>query len=276
MKSFRLLFLGIALLLSGICGAQTLKERDWHWTDLKNGIQTAYLQDTLWGAPRYISVIKYSPSRYGTQVLDAQREESAPTNVLAARVEAWGAINGSYFNMDDLTSHTYLSIDGKYLGEPDLKDNFRIDGLFVIKDKAGHKVSIEQYDRNTVDAIAASNHTVLSAGPLLLKDGKRWPKQDTGGFALDHHNRSVIALDAAGDIWMIVVDSRFEGFCDGMTIEMLIDLCSGLGLVDALNLDGGGSSQIWTSVQGTLNHPSDNDRFDRQGGRTVPNIIYFK
>jgi exopolysaccharide biosynthesis protein len=49
-----------------------------------------------------------------------------------------------------------------------------------------------------------------------------------------------------------------------------------IGLTDALNLDGGGSSTLWTRSAGVLNHPSDNGRFDHFGQRVVPNIIAIR
>ena len=48
------------------------------------------------------------------------------------------------------------------------------------------------------------------------------------------------------------------------------------GLVDALNLDGGGSSTLWTAQEGILNHPYDNKRFDHEGERGVPNCIVIR
>ncbi len=266
----------LAVLASLCLNAQTVTERDWHWTDLKNGIRTACLQDTLWGQPRYIAVVEYDPRIYGTFLLDAEREKAESTNVLAARAGARGAINGSYFDMKELTPVTFFSLKGNVLGETSPEEGFRTDGLVAIKDRKGHKVSIQAFDSAKRNRIAARNHAVLAAGPLLLKKGRRLTAEDEGGFETGLHPRSVIGKDAEGKIWMIAVDGRLGGNAVGMSISMLTTLCEQLGLVDALNLDGGGSTQLWTSVQGTLNHPSDNRTFDREGGRRVPNIIYFK
>ena len=76
---------------------------------------------------------------------------------------------------------------------------------------------------------------------------------------------------------MIVVDGRFPGQAAGMTIGELIYLVRQLGLYSALNLDGGGSSSLWTRRLGVLNHPTDNKRFDHKGERAVPNgIVVFR
>ena len=275
MKALKNLVIFAAMLLPLTLSAQDIKE-NLKWTDLKNGIQTAYFQGELWGEPRYVAIVKYNPKRYSTQVLDAQRDQSASTDVLAARVGAKGAVNAGYFNMRELTPVTDISLDGKVLGRTTPGETFRVNGMVVIKDKKGHKISIEHREDATIDAIMEKSHAVISAGPLLLKDGVNQPGEDKGGFATGTHNRSVIGIDYEGNVWYIAVDGRFKDVCTGMSISDLTRLCRELGLKDALNLDGGGSTQVWTSVQGTLNHPSDNRRFDREGGRTVPNIIYFK
>ena len=46
-----------------------------------------------------------------------------------------------------------------------------------------------------------------------------------------------------------------------------------LGMKDAINLDGGGSTTLWTAKTGVINHPYDNKTFDHEGVRTVPNLI---
>ena len=46
-----------------------------------------------------------------------------------------------------------------------------------------------------------------------------------------------------------------------------------VGLTEAINLDGGGSTTLWTEKTGVINHPYDNKKFDHVGERTVPNLI---
>ena len=44
-------------------------------------------------------------------------------------------------------------------------------------------------------------------------------------------------------------------------------------MTDAINLDGGGSSTLWTDETGVINHPYDNKKWDHAGERRVPNIL---
>ena len=75
---------------------------------------------------------------------------------------------------------------------------------------------------------------------------------------------------------MAVIDGRFKGQGDGATIAETAYIARQLGLTEALNLDGGGSSTLWTAQEGVLNHPYDNRRFDHEGERGVPNCIVVR
>ena len=71
----------------------------------------------------------------------------------------------------------------------------------------------------------------------------------------------------------MVIDGRFKGAADGASIYETAYICHLFGMTDAINLDGGGSSALWTSTTGVISHPCDNRRFDHEGERTVPNLI---
>ena len=77
-------------------------------------------------------------------------------------------------------------------------------------------------------------------------------------------------------MWLVVVDGRFPGEAEGMTIAELTALAERLGLVEAINLDGGGSSTLWVLPEGVISHPSDNRIFDHEGQRIVPNAIVVR
>ena len=82
--------------------------------------------------------------------------------------------------------------------------------------------------------------------------------------------------DENGMVYMVVVDGRFPGQADGMSILELAAVTRILGLKDAINLDGGGSSTLWTDKTGIINFPYDNRKFDHEGARKVPNIVIVK
>ena len=52
-----------------------------------------------------------------------------------------------------------------------------------------------------------------------------------------------------------------------------------LGAVDAVNLDGGGSTTLWVEdcwLDGVVNFPSDNGAADHEGARSVASGLYLR
>lgn len=95
---------------------------------------------------------------------------------------------------------------------------------------------------------------------LLRHEGRvveDWEEERLGrGFASDRHPRTLAGVDWAGDAWLIVVDGRRPGHSIGVTLAGLARLAAALGLRDAVNLDGGGSTTM--VVRGAVvNWPSD-------------------
>ncbi len=79
-------------------------------------------------------------------------------------------------------------------------------------------------------------------------------------------------IGTAGDgrIWLITVDGRNKALSLGMSFAELQTLITRVGLVDALNLDGGGSTTM--VVKGAVvNHPS-----DATGPRRVSDAIIVR
>ena len=89
--------------------------------------------------------------------------------------------------------------------------------------------------------------------------------------------RTAIGVSQDGkEVYLMVVDGRNFYYSNGADLYDLTNLMSACGACDALNLDGGGSSTLWTAREGVLNHPYDNHRFDHEGERGVPNCIVVR
>ena len=95
---------------------------------------------------------------------------------------------------------------------------------------------------------------LLATAGRLVKD---WaPEKPRDGFTTERHPRTVIGTAGDGRIWLITVDGRNKTLSLGMSFAELQALVTRVGLVDALNLDGGGSTTM--VVKGAVvNHPSD-------------------
>jgi len=114
-------------------------------------------------------------------------------------------------------------------------------------------------------------HSMLAAGPQLIKNGKVdiTVKQEkmVATFDVDRHPRTAIARLDSGKLVLITVDGRQPGVSVGMSLFMLADLLLELGAVDALNLDGGGSTTM------VIHHKIVNKLSDQTGERPVGDAI---
>lgn len=94
-------------------------------------------------------------------------------------------------------------------------------------------------------------------GPLI-KDGV----VQTGVGPAGVHPRTAIGTKADGSIVMFEIDGRSPGFSEGVETEELAQILADIGVVDAMNLDGGGSSTLIAKLPGSskaemLNRGSD-------------------
>jgi exopolysaccharide biosynthesis protein len=107
--------------------------------------------------------------------------------------------------------------------------------------------------------------TVTSAGPLLLQNGRPAIDAVTEGvldprdrsdytFSAYRHARTLIGVDRQGRILLATVDG-IAGVSEGMTLTEEAALMRSLGAADAMNLDGGGSTQFASFGQ-VLDDPS--------------------
>jgi len=101
---------------------------------------------------------------------------------------------------------------------------------------------------------------VIGGGPRLVEGGRPAAAADPGiynpGFAEARHPRTAAGVRADGRILLVAVDGRQPAKSVGMTIAELTALLLELGAVEALNMDGGGSTAM--VVRGrVVNSPSD-------------------
>lgn len=255
--------------------AKAFAAADWGWTDLGKGAQAGSARLRLFDSDQSISVVRYRTSKFRTCIANDPGEDAATTSAIAGRYDAVIAINGSFFDGGHYPV-TYVKDDGVQEGWADAGSvRLCVDGLVGIK--RAHKVVIALSDTLSYEKASRGCKEVMAAGNILLQDGV---SQVAGGtwtksFQLKRHPRSVIGTTSDGWVYMIVIDGRFPEAA-GATMEETAQIALMFGLKDAINLDGGGSSTLWTASLGVLNHPSDNRKFDHDGQRRVPNIIYVK
>jgi hypothetical protein len=119
-------------------------------------------------------------------------------------------------------------------------------------------------DRWRVAADVVNGAGLLRRGGADVRD---WGAEHLASAFLGRHPRTMFGVDAAGYAWLVTVDGRQPDFSAGMTLVELQRLARRIGLTDALNLDGGGSTTM--VVAGTVvNQPS-----DPTGPRTVSDVL---
>lgn len=104
----------------------------------------------------------------------------------------------------------------------------------------------------------------VGGSPVLVRDGApAFPDAPTA-FVRGRHPRTIVGRTRSGETLLVTVDGRQPGHSRGMSLAEAADLMIDLGAVEAMNLDGGGSTTF--VVGGSVaNRPS--DRFVRRDGR---------
>jgi muramoyltetrapeptide carboxypeptidase len=122
-----------------------------------------------------------------------------------------------------------------------------------------------------VDARWQRAEDVVSGGPWLLSGGRRvtdWSSEPfTRVFVEARHPRTALGVRADGTFLLVTVDGRQADWSVGMSLPELTDLLLDLGAVDAINLDGGGSTTMVVDGE-VVNRPSDANG-ERENGDAV-------
>ncbi|MVP00234.1 phosphodiester glycosidase family protein [Paenibacillus lutrae] len=110
------------------------------------------------------------------------------------------------------------------------------------------------------EQVISGNSTL---GYVLLKDGVVSPKllDPTDPNTSARHPRTMIG-SKEGKLYLVTVDGRQPGHSDGLTMAEGAYYLQSLGMVNAINVDGGGSTTYYTRQPGDeqpalLNKPSD-------------------
>lgn len=116
--------------------------------------------------------------------------------------------------------------------------------------------------------------SVVNGGPLLVDNGQSalaplrdgWSPEAIDGhpradfywrWYVRRNPRTAAGVLPDGRVVFVQVDGRQPGRSVGLGISETARLLDGLGAVEAVNLDGGGSSAVATAERGLINTPSD-------------------
>jgi len=195
---------------------------------------------------------------------------------IAARTAARVVLNGGYFRMgEDPMRHVgLLMVDGEivepavdsvlrdgeryYLargtlgfledGSPDIAWVSSRDGVLYEWDDPPPNTAETPITELEFEGLATwpARHAV-AAGPVLVMEGVERLTIDAevffGTTIPDVHPRTAAGVTVEGDLIVVVVDGR-QRDSRGVSLVELAEIMLGLGSVEAVNLDGGGSSTL--------------------------------
>jgi hypothetical protein len=147
-------------------------------------------------------------------------------------------------------------------------------------------------DRGIVSVVArdelctAPRGDLLQAGPLLVRDGRptSFEGADPEGFTAGQaqfdsdvsdgrHPRAALGLTGDGRLLAVACDGRARDEA-GLTLDELAELMTELGAVDAMNLDGGGSTSLVCGGE-LRNVPRGEWETVIPGGRPIATAVVF-
>ncbi len=226
------------------------------------GDKTTLFKGINVGAPNN-GITIYTPRYWGSTNQTAYTDNSY--EVTAKLVEGDSFTCGGKYRMEvtsepNTSGDTTIPDDGFVIfGRGDSKD-------FVKDLKIG---DIVEFDNVVLcDGERIYPMQIVSGNPKTVGDGVRLDSEGERGDASAQHPRTGIGVSADGNtIIMMVIEGRLNGSV-GVRTSQLGDMMLYAGAHEAVNLDGGGSSTLYTSAFGVRNRCSDGTE------RAVGNAIF--
>lgn len=150
------------------------------------------------------------------------------------------AINATFFNMDyqDTDNIGLVVSDGEHISP------FGRNWPAINIDKDNH-ATIVHGKNDTFEVTSPEGVTLYNAvagSDQIVIDSKPLADQPDRSFFTTAHPRSAAGITQDNHLLLVTVDGRQEGYSEGMPLNELAQLMIDLGAVEALNLDGGGST----------------------------------
>ena len=226
--------------------------------------------DSLFDSNQIISIltIKKNSKKYKIRFVYSSSELKG-TSEFAEENSALAAVNGGFFDMDKGGSVTYFEMNDTVINRNISKKNKwgkpknLMNGV-VILDK-NDSIIIDYAKQEQFYETSKDEKTVLVAGPVLYLNSKPVEMPDLK-FVNKRHPRTCLCT-TDDSVVFITIDGRSKN-AHGMNLYEVQDFLNSLKCIDAINLDGGGSTTMWIKNRGIVNNPS-----DKKGERPVANAL---
>lgn len=229
----------------------------------------------IFNSKQYLSIIEISPRSKYKFDLAYQPRALITLDSIIKRTKAIAGINGTFFDIKNGGSVDFIEANDSIINTNSInKSGLRAEhqkGAVLIKN---NKLSLAQWNgdeywENNLDA-----RDIMVSGPVLRMNNEN-ALLAKNIFNTERAPRSVIGIKADGTTLLIAIDGRMIE-AEGVTIPETQTIMKWLGCIEAVNLDGGGSTTLYlqnATENGIINHPSDNKIFDHFGQRKVANAI---
>ena len=143
--------------------------------------------------------------------------------------------------------------------------------LGPIKDSASF-IQRKKFDAKNKELKEWKMTTAIGGGPVLVQNGvvmitNNEELKFAGNAVNDRHPRTAMGYTRDQKLVIMVVQGRTAGVAEGVSLKHLAEMLRDVGCVEALNLDGGGSSCMLVNGKETIK-PS-----DPNGQRPVPAVF---
>ena len=197
----------------------------------------------------------WAMSRVLDQALAAQKRHGDPESpYYIPNYTVVAATNGAAYNMTTGEPRGLLVMGGVEYHAPDSNGFFGIlkDGTAVIG-------STEEYYELKEQGLVMEG--IAGFGATLVKDGKIVVSYSPG-YTGDRASRTAVGITKTGKVVLLVLDGRQEPVSCGGSMQEIAQIMLEAGCVDAVNLDGGGSTTYVAKQEGSdeltlVSSPSD-------------------